>query len=175
MNDKTYVRIGRKFVPIPKKEDVVGKWYNIKSNGTPHCFLSEEDLGEVTTGIVVDIKDNCLIIALKHAIKRTVKEMYRDCIDCIGDYMYIPEIWDLLSAEKHLRKLYKDYPIFIWSSTKFCYQDSDRSGLYGLYLGSDYCGVSRSYVVNDDHLFAQVFMKEPIDKVIDNNRNIIAK
>lgn len=175
MNDKTYVRIGRKFVPIPKKEDVVGKWYNIKSNGTPHCFLSKEDLGEITTGIVVDIKDNCLIIALKHAIKRTVKEMYRDCIDCIGDYMYIPEIWDLLSAEKHLRKLYKDYPVFIWSSTKFCSQYSNYSLLCYLGLYSDYCYVDRDFVDNDCHLFAQVFTKEPINKVIDNNRNIIAK
>lgn len=172
MNNKTYVRIGRKFVPIPKREDVVGKWYSITFNDTPHCFLSEEDLGKETTGIVVDIKDNCLIIALKGAIKRTVKQMYRDCID---DYMYIPEIYDLLGAEKHLRKLYKDYPTFIWSNTKFCDQFQFYSYLYCLNLGSDYCCVGYDYVDGDSHLFAQVFIKEPIDKIIDNNGNIITK
>lgn len=172
MNNKTYVRIGRKFVPIPKREDVVGKWYNITFNDTPHCFLSEEDLGKETTGIVVDIKDNRLIIALKGAIKRTVKEMYRDCID---DYMYIPEIYDLLSAEKHLRKLYKDYPTFIWSNTKFYYQDPDFSDLYYLCLDSDGCYVNYNFVDSNRHLFTQVFIKEPIDKIIDNNGNIITK
>lgn len=166
MNNKTYVRIGRKFVPIPKREDVVGKWYNITFNDTPHCFLSEEDLGKETTGIVVDIKDNRLIIALKGAIKRTVKQMYRDCID---DYMYIPEIYDLLSAEKHLRKLYKDYPIFIWSNTKFCDQDSNRSFLYCLCVRSGYCAVGYYDVDGPNRLFTQVFIKEPIDKIIDNN------
>lgn len=172
MNDKTYVRIGRKFVPIPKKEDVVGKWYNIKSNGTPHCFLSEKDLGEVTTGIVVDIKDNCLIVALKGATKRTIKEMYCDCID---DNMYIPEIGDLLSAEKHLRKLYKNYLTHIWSNTKLYYWNPNSSDLYCLILGADSCYVNGYGVDRGYSFFAQVFTKEPINKIIDNNQNIITK
>lgn len=172
MNNKTYVRIGRKFVPIPKKEDVVGKWYNITSSDTPYRFLSEEDLGEETTGIVVDIKDNYLIIALKGAVKRTIKEMHCDCID---NNMYIPEIGDLLNAEKHLRKLYKNYPMHIWSNTKFCRQGSSYSYLCCLNLLSGYCYVDFNYVGSGYHLFAQMFVAKPICEILDKYEYIKIK
>lgn len=171
MNNKIYIRIGRRFVPVPKKEDAIGMWFNITSNNPTDCFLSKEDRGEETIGIVVGIKSDNVVIALKGAKKVPFSKVKDDCKDGV----YLPEIEELRNARKYLAKLYNKFiSVYIWSNTIFN-KSSRFAYQYYLNLHSNSWYIGRTYADDSNHFFAQMFITKPIREILDTYEYIKTK
>lgn len=111
-------------------------------------------------GLILSVQRDMAIIALKDIREKCT---FEDAKKIPTDGAYIPKAWEMLKYEARLQKYWPTKHVY-WTSQS-CFQDSDRSGLYYLYLGSDGCSVGLSYVDGSYHLFAGYFVKEPISQI----------